>query len=111
MAGVPDLSVEDQRAARILRLWCFVIEETASWSVPAVLRINEIAEVYEREARDPVWSECRTTGDRALSSMLSGLRPQDRENNAAAEHVMDSSPDSCSETKKTCCIRNVNEAV
>jgi hypothetical protein len=52
-----------------------------------VRRINGIAEIYEREARDLVWSECRTTGDRALSSTLSGLRPQDRESSAAAEHM------------------------
>jgi len=64
-----------------------------------VLRINEIAEVYEREASDLVWSECRITGgDRALSRTLSGLRPQDRESNAA-EHNMHSFSDSCSESK------------
>ena len=65
---------------------------------PAVLRVNKIAEFYEREARDLLWPECRTTGDRALSTRFSGLRLQDRES-SSAEHTIHSSIDSCSEPK------------
>jgi hypothetical protein len=100
MAGVPDLSLEDQRAARILLLWCFVIEETATWSVPAVLRSTKLPKAMS--GRHAI--RCgRNAAPRVIERFRvccpdCGLKIV--KVTSAAEHVMHSSPDSCSETKK-----------
>src|SRR5438445_6639438 len=76
---------EINEAAKTLRLWVRRKRGNRKLECSGCgRRIQEIAEIYEREVRDLPWSEYRS-GDRALSSALFGVRDQGRESGAAGE--------------------------
>jgi transposase len=61
MAGVQGLSQRDQRGTKTLRLWVRRKRGHRKLECSGCgRRIQEIAEVYEREVRDLTWSEYRT---------------------------------------------------